>query len=1000
MRSVAAVVALAACLHAGLWAYFETSGRAPAITKRLESVSYAPFERMRNPDDVPTEAQIRADLKAISGYADSIRTYRSTRGMEIVPRIAGEFGLKVTLGIDLEPNLDSNANYDLVCDPDEPDRCDKRVSRNEAEIKTAIRLAHTYNNVNAILVGNETTLRRSMLAAAEADEAEEAYQKQVLHEDPETHEKKPYADFRAALRDTKRDWDDQVAKAVAKRVAELKISGTSGVGTSSSRIDSKDIEEGIRAAWNVDELMKVIQRVKRDLGPNSVPVSTGETWDIWYDHPKLATVVDFVAAHILPYWDKAPADKAVDHTLDIFYDKLQAEHPGKHIVIAEFGWPSAGFNRGPSEPGRLEQASVLRQFVDRANALGIDYNIIEAFDQPWKTSEGSVGRYWGIFDASRQAKFAWTGPIDNADYWKIAALAVTLGFLISLPILSMAGATARQAALMTFAAHVVGAWSATVVDYWNGHYFVLGAAFALLVGLVLLVPLVLIALARIREIATVLFGGAPRRLLAPAAPAQDYAPKVSIHIPAYREPPEMLKQTLDALARLDYPNFECVVVINNTPDPAFWQPVAEHCGALGERFKFVNVEQVAGYKAGALRIALAHTAPDAEIIGVIDADYAVEPDWLKDVVPAFADPKVGLVQAPQDHRDETTPLHWAMNGEYAGFFDIGMVQRNEENAIIVHGTMCLIRRSALAAAGGWSSDTICEDTDLGLAIIEQGWVTHYTRRRYGRGLLPDTFEAYKKQRHRWAFGGLQIIRKHWRRFLPGESRLTHEQKREFAIGWLNWLGAESIGVAVAVLNLVWVPVVAFAGLAIPDKVLTLPIIAAFAVSVAHFLALYQRRVAIPPGQMAAAMFAAMSMQWTVARAVAYGLVTEHLPFVRTAKGGSARTKRVRFPAFYEALLGTLLLAGATVVFASNHESVREINIFGAVLMVQSLPFLSAAALAAVEETRLNDFVFWREAPTRLVARMAELLPRRTAAVSAVIPQPAAPPAENRIEAAP
>ena len=113
---------------------------------------------------------------------------------------------------------------------------------------------------------------------------------------------------------------------------------------------------------------------------------------------------------------------------------------------------------------------------------------------------------------------------------------------------------------------------------------------------------------------------------------------------------------------------------------------------------------------------------DAEIIGVIDADYVVHPDWLKDLVPAFRRSHVGLVQAPQDHRDgERSAMHHAMNGEYAGFFDIGMVQRNEANAIIVHGTMCLIRRAALEAAGGWSSDTICEDTDLGLTLLEHGW---------------------------------------------------------------------------------------------------------------------------------------------------------------------------------------------------------------------------------------------------------------------------------------
>src|SRR5258708_35021602 len=150
-----------------------------------------------------------------------------------------------------------------------------------------------------------------------------------------------------------------------------------------------------------------------------------------------------------------------------------------------------------------------------------------------------------------------------------------------------------------------------------------------------------------------------------------------------------------------------------------------------------------------------------------------------------------------------------------------MVWGSEEKAITVHGARCLIRGTAVAAAGGWSSETICEDPDLGLPVIEQGWLTHYTRRRYGHGLLPDTFEAYKKQRHRWAYGGLQIIRKHWRRFLPGASSLTPNQKREFAIGRLNWLRAESIGVGGAILHLVWVPVVALAGIAGPHKVLTL-----------------------------------------------------------------------------------------------------------------------------------------------------------------------------------
>jgi Glycosyl transferase family group 2 len=290
----------------------------------------------------------------------------------------------------------------------------------------------------------------------------------------------------------------------------------------------------------------------------------------------------------------------------------------------------------------------------------------------------------------------------------------------------------------------------------------------------------------------------------------------------------------------------------------------------------------------------------------------------------------------------------------------------------VHGTMCLIRRAALEAAGGWSSDTIVEDTDLGLTILELGWRGLYTNRRYGHGLLPDTFEAFKSQRHRWAYGGVQIIRKHWRRFLPGASRLTPDQKREYALGWLNWLGAESIGVAVAILNLLWVPVVAFVGIAIPDKILTVPIIAAFLVSLMHFTMLYRLRVTIPLSQMVASVFAAMAVQWTVARAVCDGVVKDRLPFARTAKGGLARRAH-EFPAFWEAVLGALLVLGAIVLVATNIQEIREINVFAAVLVIQSLPFLAAAALAVLETSRANQFAFWAGA----AARFAEMLPRRT-----------------------
>src|SRR5262249_8000956 len=163
----------------------------------------------------------------------------------------------------------------------------------------------------------------------------------------------------------------------------------------------------------------------------------------------------------------------------------------------------------------------------------------------------------------------------------------------SLPMLALSAPTAAQAMTLAASANVVGAWFAIIFAYWDRHYFVPGAAFALGLGLLLLIPLVAIAFARMDDIAAIAFGRKPRRLIpAPSIvpEAEAFAPKVSIHIPAYFEPPEMLKATLDSVARLEYPNFECVVVVNNTPDPAYWQPIQEHCLALGDRFKFVNAE--------------------------------------------------------------------------------------------------------------------------------------------------------------------------------------------------------------------------------------------------------------------------------------------------------------------------------------------------------------------------------------------------------------------------
>jgi cellulose synthase/poly-beta-1,6-N-acetylglucosamine synthase-like glycosyltransferase len=284
-----------------------------------------------------------------------------------------------------------------------------------------------------------------------------------------------------------------------------------------------------------------------------------------------------------------------------------------------------------------------------------------------------------------------------------------------------------------------------------------------------------------------------QRLLNRIKPVSGYTPMVSLHVPAYNEPPEVVRATLNSLARLDYPNYEVLVVDNNTPGEENWIKIRNICLALGPKFRFVHLDKWPGYKSGALNFALAHTAPEAEIIGSIDADYMVEPNFLRELVPAFANPRVGFVQAPQDYRGHMRdPFAESTYHGYKYFFEVSMPVRNEHNAIIFCGTMGLIRKFALQEIGGWDEWCITEDAEASLRILKLGYESLYVKRSFGRGLMPYTFEGLKKQRFRWCFGGIQILKKHWSALMPWarwlnpQNYLTPAQRYFYLVGGLQW----------------------------------------------------------------------------------------------------------------------------------------------------------------------------------------------------------------------
>ena len=646
---------------------------------------------------------------------------------------------------------------------------------------------------------------------------------------------------------------------------------------------------GNEALWREDlplsEMHAYLDRARAAIGQ---PVSTAEPWHIWLKHPELVDHVDFIAVHMLPYWEGVPVEDAVDYAFSRLAE-LEARFPDKPIVVSEVGWPSDGRTREAAVASTANEALFLRRFLSRAEREGRIYYLMEAFDQPWKAAdEGAVGAYWGIYDANRQPKFEFSAPIVRVPEWEmLAAVSVGLSVFV-LFLLYLDSGTLRNRgrsflAIVAYAITTMMVW--VIYDYSQQYLTVSGIAVGILL-FVGMIGVVLVMFAEAHEWAEARWFTARRRAIVPAPDAAAPLPRVSIHVPAYNEPPEMLMQTLDALARLDYPDYEVLVIDNNTPDEATWRPVEAHCAALGPRFRFFHVAPLAGFKAGALNFALRHTDADASVIAVIDSDYVVEPGWLSDLVPEFADPATSIVQAPQDYRDAGDSAFKAVAyAEYRGFFRIGMVTRNERNAIIQHGTMTLVRRPVLEGVGGWDESCITEDAELGLRIFAAGGEAGYTPRSYGRGLMPDTFIDFKKQRFRWAYGAMQILKTHARALFGTErDGLSPGQRYHFVAGWLPWL-ADGFNLIFNAAALGW----SIAMIAAPDRIdpplmmfSVLPL-SLFVFKVVKLLHLYRGHVGAGWRQTFAAAVAGLALAHTIGLAVLKGLVTRNEPFFRTPK---------------------------------------------------------------------------------------------------------------------
>jgi cellulose synthase/poly-beta-1,6-N-acetylglucosamine synthase-like glycosyltransferase len=449
----------------------------------------------------------------------------------------------------------------------------------------------------------------------------------------------------------------------------------------------------------------------------------------------------------------------------------------------------------------------------------------------------------------------------------------------------------------------------------------------------------------------------PTEVLRAVDSATDNAPPlISLHVPAHNEPPAMVIETLRALLRLDYPRVQIVVIDDNTDDESLWRPVESWCRRHNVTFK--HLENWPGYKSGALNYALQHlTDPDAEVIGVVDSDYQVEPQWLRDCVPLFADPWIGFVQAPQDYRDwQTARYYRRLYYSYKYFFAVSQPSRNERDGAIFAGTMGLIRRVALDELGGWDEWCITEDAEISLRLLRAGWSGMHVDESGGYGIMPLTFEALKGQRYRWCFGGIQILRMHWKSMLPGgettKNHLSEGQRWAYLSGALQWYG-DLLGLLFFIFLLAGAVNLATGGGQLFRK-LTIFLVAAVPVllllGLVRAIALLRRGTGATWRDAMGAFFIWQSTSLVVARASVIALFAKQAAFLRTPKT-SERTSwwhalRANWAETILALCGVAGIAGGLTKWSTLGGPLLAGLLFVPTLGMAAAPFNSWAARRA------------------------------------------------------
>ncbi|MGD8292806.1 MAG: glycosyltransferase [Desulfobacterales bacterium] len=247
-------------------------------------------------------------------------------------------------------------------------------------------------------------------------------------------------------------------------------------------------------------------------------------------------------------------------------------------------------------------------------------------------------------------------------------------------------------------------------------------------------------------------------------------PIVTIQLPVFNER-YVIQRLIESVCRFDYPRklLEIQILDDSTDDTIdIAKSVADQKKRQGFDIDYIHRDSRIGYKAGALKEGL--KCAKGELVAIFDADFIPHPSFLKETIPYFTDPEIGMLQTRWGHiNSDYSLLTRAQSMGIDGHFGVEQASRAWNGFFLnFNGTAGIWRKETIEDAGGWQADTLTEDLDLSYRAQLAGWKLKFVSNVVCPAEVPVTINAFKSQQHRWAKGSIQTAKKNLGRLFKSD----------------------------------------------------------------------------------------------------------------------------------------------------------------------------------------------------------------------------------------